>query len=106
MKYIKLAGIAVMDTVTSITKSPTTVEKKVKIHLPISFQQAINCSEEKKEKILLSQAKRIGHLQEWEIKALLRLCNEKEQEEGKKGNWLKKGMVNLVYLKNNQLNKN
>ena len=81
-----------MDSVPSTIKSPT-VEKKVKIHLPISYQQAINCSEEKKEKILLSQAKRISHLQEWEVKALLRLCNDREQEEGKKGNWLKKGMV-------------
>ena len=82
-----------MDLLAPSGKSP--VEKKVKIHLPISYQQASNCSEEKKEKILLSQAKRIGHLHEWEIKALLRLCNDKEQEEGKKGNWLKKGMVNV-----------
>lgn len=82
--------------------STSPIEKKLKVHLSISFQQAISYTEEKQEKILLSQAKRISHLHEWEIKALLKLCISKEQKQsssgGKQGNWLKKGMARNFFL--------
>jgi hypothetical protein len=84
------------------TTSPKQPDKVNRVQLPITFQQACSYPDERKVKILSSQAKRITHLQEWEVKELIKLCNHKEKSHEssklKRGNWINKGMVRVHIL--------
>mmetsp|Transcript_10482 Transcript_10482/g.14455 ORF Transcript_10482/g.14455 Transcript_10482/m.14455 type:complete len:144 (-) Transcript_10482:2087-2518(-) len=52
-----------------------------KIQLSIQYDQVCLLSDNEKEVLIIDQAKRIPDLQDWEVRALLDLCNYKRQRD-------------------------